>query len=187
MSLDNSNWTIIHKTYFCSLNFHFKPDAGFPFSSMQKKGRTLQWIPKVSNTKGCMTLGHSNWTIRSSQDLFLQLKFPLYKQSICSISLFQHAEKGTPYRRTQKWITPRSVWPWAIQIEPFGFQKTYFCNLKFYIINKSCVAFPFLFFCNLHAETVSLGRHSPGCGRKEGQRRDRRKTCRRRSTYVDFK
>ena len=38
-----------------------------------------------------MTLGHSNWTICSPQNLFLQKEFPLYSDAKCTVSLFLHA------------------------------------------------------------------------------------------------
>ena len=40
----------------------------FPFPACRGKG-TPQWTPKVSDTKGCMTLGHSSWSIWSLQNL----------------------------------------------------------------------------------------------------------------------
>ena len=69
----------VHKTYFCKMNFHFinRPHAAFPFSCIQWNGHPTMY-PIVSDTKGCMTLGHSNWTICSPRNLFLQNEFPLY-------------------------------------------------------------------------------------------------------------
>ena len=68
----------IHETYFCNMDFHFidQPHAAFPFSCIKANGH-LTVDPKVSDTKGCMTLGLSNWTISSQQNLFLKIKFPL--------------------------------------------------------------------------------------------------------------
>ena len=114
----------------------------FPFPASREKA-TPQWTPKVDETKGCMTLGHSNWTIWSPRNLFLQTEFPLYYKAICSISLFLHAgERDTPHW-TQKWMTLRGVWPWGIQIGPYGVQKTYFCKVNFHFINRPHAAFPF--------------------------------------------
>ena len=49
----------------------------FPFPAYCEMD-TPQCTPKVNSTKGYMTLGHSNWTICSPQNLFLQNEFPLY-------------------------------------------------------------------------------------------------------------
>ena len=46
-----------------------------PFSCIQRNG---QWSQKVNETKGCMTLGHSNWIISSQQNLFYIRKFPTF-------------------------------------------------------------------------------------------------------------
>ena len=61
-------------TYFCKINFHFinSPDAALLFSCIREKG-TPQWTLNVHDIKkGCMTLGHSNWTIWSPWNLFLE-------------------------------------------------------------------------------------------------------------------
>ena len=44
----------------------------FPFPASREKG-TLQWTPKVDDTKGCMTQGHPNWIIGSPQNQFFLL------------------------------------------------------------------------------------------------------------------
>ena len=38
----------------------------FPFPTCREKGTPTQLVPKVNDTKECMTLGQSNWTIYSS-------------------------------------------------------------------------------------------------------------------------
>ena len=66
----------VHETYFSNMNFHFfnRPHAAFPFSCTQWKG-SPQLTSKVNETKGCMTMGHSNWTICSPWTQFLQYEF----------------------------------------------------------------------------------------------------------------
>ena len=49
----------------------------FPFPAYSEMG-TPHCTPKVDESKGYMTLGHSNWTICSPGNLFLQNEFPLY-------------------------------------------------------------------------------------------------------------
>ena len=49
----------------------------FPFLACREKG-IPQWTPKVTDTKRCMTLGHSNWTSSSLRNPFFKCKFPLY-------------------------------------------------------------------------------------------------------------
>ena len=133
------------ETYFSRMDFHFfnRPQAAFPFSWIQWKG-TPQWTPKVSDTKGCMTLGHSNWTICSPRNLFLQNGFPLSCQATCSISLSLHVVKWAILNASQKWMTPvpRGEWPRGIQIGPFAVHKTYFCKMDFHFF-RSHAAFPF--------------------------------------------
>ena len=40
-------------------------------------------------------------------------------------------------------MTPMGVWPWGIQVGPFGVHKTYFCKVEFYFIHVSDAAFSF--------------------------------------------
>ena len=42
--------------------------------------------------------------------------------------------KRTPHNVTKKWMSPRGVWPWDIQIGPFGIHKIYICNMNFYLL-----------------------------------------------------
>ena len=49
----------------------------FPFPAYSEMD-TQKFTPKVNSTKGCMTLGHSSWTICSPRNLFLQNESPLY-------------------------------------------------------------------------------------------------------------
>ena len=69
----------VYKTYFCKMNFHFfnRPHASVPFSCMQRKGHPTM-DPKKDDPKGYMSPGHSNWTICSPQNLFLQDEYPLF-------------------------------------------------------------------------------------------------------------
>ena len=73
----------------------------FPFPAYSGKG-TPQLTLKVGDTRGCMTLGHSNWTTYTPQNLFLQNAFKLYQQATCSISLFLHTAKRATYSGPQK-------------------------------------------------------------------------------------
>ena len=114
----------------------------FPFPASRGKG-TPWWTPKVDDTKGYMTPGHSNWTICSLWNLFLQNGFPLYSQATCSSSLFLHQVKWAPLSKPQKWMTPRGVWLWDIQIRSFAVYETYFCKMNFHFLNKPHAAFPF--------------------------------------------
>ena len=96
----------VHQTYFCKINFNFinRSHAAFPFSCMQRNGRPTMY-PKSEWHQGCMTPGHSSWTIYSPQNLFLQNEFPLYLQATCSISP-SCMQKSGQYSRPQKWLTP---------------------------------------------------------------------------------
>ena len=63
---------IWERSIFTLLTSHMQE---FPF--FKEKG-TLQLIPKVTATRGYMTMGYSNWTSRSSWNQFLKNKFSLY-------------------------------------------------------------------------------------------------------------
>ena len=105
-----------------------------PFPACTER-EALNWTPKVNETKGHMTLGHSSWTLWSPLDLFLDGEFPLHWQATWSMSLFQHAEK--------KWMKRRGIWPWFIQVGPFRVHKIYFWIVNFHFIIKPHAAFPF--------------------------------------------
>ena len=47
----------------------------------------------MNDTKGCITLGQSNWVIWSLRNPYLYKLFPLYYQASCNISRFPHGEK----------------------------------------------------------------------------------------------
>ena len=66
----------VYETFFCNRNFHFinKSHAAVPFPACRVKG-TPQLTPKVNDKKGCMTLGHSNLTNCSPQNLFFKNRF----------------------------------------------------------------------------------------------------------------
>ena len=49
----------------------------FPFPACRDRD-TPQCTSKVNDTKGSMTLGHSNWTVCSPLNLFLKDEIPLY-------------------------------------------------------------------------------------------------------------
>ena len=49
----------------------------FPFPASSEMS-TAEWTPKVNESKGCMTLGHSNWDIWNPQNLFLANSFWLF-------------------------------------------------------------------------------------------------------------
>ena len=51
--------------------------------------------------------------------------------------------KRAPHNGPQKWMRPRGVWPWGIQIGPFAVNKTYFCKVDFHFINNHMQEFPF--------------------------------------------
>ena len=51
-------------------------------------------------------------------------------------------EKG-PLSGPQKWMTPRGVWPWGIQIGSFAVHETYFCKMDVHFINRPDAALPF--------------------------------------------
>ena len=91
MTLGHLNWTICSpQNLFTTVKFPLfqKSDAAFLFSCMQGNGHSKIWIPKVTDIKGCTTLGHSNWTSWSTQNLFLQNRFPLIEQATCSLQHF---------------------------------------------------------------------------------------------------
>ena len=56
-----------------------KPDAAFPSPACREKGIS-QLTLKVNETKGCMTLAHSNWTICSPLNLFSTGNLPLFQK-----------------------------------------------------------------------------------------------------------
>ena len=63
-----------------SLTFDtFERRFGVHFPAWRKRALTLYYTPEVKEVKGCMTLGDSNWTICSPQNLFSRSKFPLFK------------------------------------------------------------------------------------------------------------
>ena len=65
----------VHKSFFCKMYFvfHYRPRAcRISLFLCAENGKHHSRPPKVSNTKGYMTLGHSNWTICSLWNLFLQ-------------------------------------------------------------------------------------------------------------------
>ena len=43
---------------------------------------------------------------------------------------------------TQKWMAPRGVWPWGIQIWSLAVHETHFCKMDFHFINQPHAAFP---------------------------------------------
>ena len=59
------------------------------------------------------------------------------------LSFFLHAVEGDTPQWTPKVNDTRGVWPWGIQIGPFGVQETYFCKVNFHFINRPDAAFPF--------------------------------------------
>ena len=63
---------------FCEVSFHFiyKPHAESHLSCIHWKGQSVM-NQKVNESKRCMTLGHSNWTIWSPRNPFLLNEFPL--------------------------------------------------------------------------------------------------------------
>ena len=94
-----------NKTYFCKTDFHFfnRPHAAFPFPASREKGNP-QWTPKVSDTKGCMTLGYSNWPICSQQNLFLKPQFHLINKPHAAFPFSCMLRKGQPT------VDPKREW-----------------------------------------------------------------------------
>ena len=124
------------------LHFINKWHAAFPFSCIQRKGHPTvdpksEWNQGVHDP-GAFKLDH----LQSMKPIFAKYISTLLTLT-CSSSLFLHPGKRAPYIGPQKWMTPRGVWPWGIQIRPFAVHEAYFWKLIFHFINSHMQDFPF--------------------------------------------
>ena len=113
---------------------------------MQRKGHRIkepknEWQQRVHDP-GAFKLDH----LQSTKPIFAKWISTLLTLT-WSISLFLHTVKSSLHSGPQKWVTPRGVWPWGIQVGPFAVHKTYFCKVNFHFITSQMQHFPFL-----HAE-----------------------------------
>ena len=77
----------------------------------------------MNDTKGCITLGHSNWSICSPRNLFLQIEFPLYWQATCRIPFSCMQRKGHSI------LDPKCEWhPGAFKLDHLQCTKPIFAN-----------------------------------------------------------
>ena len=104
---------------------------------------TLQWTPKSEWQQGVYGTGSIKLDHLESMRPIFRRKISTLLTSICSNSLFLHAEKETLYTGPQEWITARVVWPWGNQVGSFGVHETYFWEVNLHFINKLYAALPF--------------------------------------------
>ena len=144
MTLGLSNWTICSlQNPFCVSKFPLfqKSDAAFPFSCIQGKGHS-KMDPNVSETMGSMTMGHSNWTICSLQNLFCVGKFPLFQKPDAAYPFSCMQGKGHSKIDPKVSETMGSM-TWGIQIGPFAVYKTYFLWVNFRFFKSHMLHSPF--------------------------------------------
>ena len=90
-----SSISIIHYGASISLRCTRSPARAVHYISVK-----MDWViirVWVMTAKGCLSLGHSNWTICSPGNLFLKSKFPLFKKPHAAFPFHACRWKGTPY------------------------------------------------------------------------------------------
>ena len=90
-----------------------------------------------------MTLVHSNWTLCSPWNLFLQEEFPLLYQATCSIPFPRMQRERALHNGSQNWMRARALWTCFIQVGPGKVHKTYFWKIYSHFIRSHMQHFPF--------------------------------------------
>ena len=106
---------------------------GGPISYYPRERKEGKWgkgkHPKVNETLGFQTLGHSNWTTCSLLSWFCSKMFPLFYLSYWEVQFLITPERGRKEAAgaeigkmgiTQKWMRHRGFSTWGIQIGPFA-------------------------------------------------------------------